>query len=104
MNKGDVVDQPAQMRDQVRDHLAAAATLTPREFELLRELAVNAGKVLTQGMLLSRVWGPEFRDESHILRTFIYQLRLKLDEAKPGTGSMVVTDPRVGYRLETPKP
>lgn len=78
--------------------------LTPREFELLRELAVNAGKVLTQGMLLSRVWGPEFRDESHILRTFIYQLRLKLDEAKPGTGSMVVTDPRVGYRLETPKP
>lgn len=73
--------------------------LTPKEFELLRQLARHAGRVLTQRMLLAEVWGPEYIDDSHILRTFIYQLRAKLDQALPGSGAMIVTDPAVGYRL-----
>jgi two-component system KDP operon response regulator KdpE len=78
------------------------ARLTPKEFDLLRQLAVNAGRVLTQRMLLAEVWGAEYVDEAHILRTFIYQLRSKLDAARPGAGAMIVTDPAVGYRLVVP--
>ncbi|MGE0598848.1 MAG: response regulator [Dehalococcoidia bacterium] len=73
--------------------------LTPKEFELLRILALNVGRVLTQRMLLAQVWGPEYVDDAHILRTFVYQLRSKLDAALAGTGAMIVTDPAVGYRL-----
>ncbi|MGE3075849.1 MAG: response regulator [Dehalococcoidia bacterium] len=76
--------------------------LTPKEFELLRILALNVGRVLTQRMLLAQVWGPEYVDDAHILRTFIYQLRSKLDAARPGAGAMIVTDPAVGYRLVLP--
>jgi two-component system KDP operon response regulator KdpE len=76
--------------------------LTPKEFDLIRQLALNAGRVLTQRMLLAEVWGPQYVDDAHILRTFVYQLRSKLDQAKPGTGSMIVTDPSVGYRLVLP--
>jgi two-component system KDP operon response regulator KdpE len=53
-------------------------------------------------MLLAEVWGPEYVDDAHILRTFIYQLRSKLNAANPGTGSMIATDPSVGYRLVIP--
>lgn len=61
--------------------------LTPKEFDLLRQLARHPGRVLTQRMLLSDIWGPEYVDDSHVLRTFIHQLRSKLDQAKPGSGS-----------------
>jgi len=73
--------------------------LTPKEFDLLRQLTLHAGRVLTQRMLLGEVWGPQYVDDTHILRTFVYQLRSKLDQVKSGTGSMIVTDPSVGYRL-----
>lgn len=76
--------------------------LTPKEFELLRRLTVNAGRVLTQRMLLTEVWGAEYVDDAHILRTFIYQLRSKLDAAQGGAGSMLLTEPGVGYRLLVP--
>jgi two-component system KDP operon response regulator KdpE len=76
--------------------------LTPKEFDLLRQLALNAGRVLTQRMLLAEVWGPQYVDDAHILRTFVYQLRSKLDQARPGAGSMIMTDPSVGYRLVLP--
>ncbi|OAI39284.1 hypothetical protein AYO38_07960 [bacterium SCGC AG-212-C10] len=77
----------------------APVRLTPKEFELLRHLARNPGKVLTQRMLLAEVWGPEYVDDTHILRTFVYQLRAKLDAASHGAGSQIVTDAGVGYRL-----
>ncbi|MER3438020.1 MAG: DNA-binding response regulator [Chloroflexota bacterium] len=76
--------------------------LTPKEFDLLRQLTLNAGRVLTQRMLLAEVWGPQYVDDAHILRTFVYQLRSKLDQAMPGAGSMIVTEPFVGYRLVLP--
>jgi two-component system KDP operon response regulator KdpE len=71
--------------------------LTPHEFGLLKFLLQNRGKVLTQREILRNVWGPEYGDEGHILRTFVHQLRAKLGVA----GQMIVTDPGVGYRFTT---
>jgi two-component system KDP operon response regulator KdpE len=76
--------------------------LTPTEYELLRLLMSHPGRVFTQRHLLSAVWGPEYQDESHILRTFVHQLRAKLSAVDPSAATLVVNDPGVGYRLEPP--
>ncbi|HLT20606.1 MAG TPA: response regulator transcription factor [Thermomicrobiales bacterium] len=72
--------------------------LTPTEYELLRELATNAGKVMTHQMLLTRVWGPASEGSTNYLRVYINQLRHKLepDAARP---RYILTDPGVGYRF-----
>jgi two-component system, OmpR family, KDP operon response regulator KdpE len=72
--------------------------LTPTEWRLLAELARNADRVLTHGMLLARVWGPMFTGEPQYLRVFINQLRRKL-EADPAEPRIIATEPGVGYRL-----
>jgi two-component system, OmpR family, KDP operon response regulator KdpE len=56
---------------------------------------------MLHGELLSRIWGPEFRDEAHYLRTWISRLRTKLN---PGVANqtLITTFPGVGYRLEPP--
>lgn len=70
--------------------------LTPTEYSLLKYLATNEGRVLTHPMILRAVWGAEYADDRHLLRTYINQLRAKLgDEAS----SHIVTDPGVGYRF-----
>lgn len=74
--------------------------LSPTEWEILLQLATNAGRVLRQNELLSRVWGPEFVDETHYLRTWISRLRAKL--AIEGQDSIITTFPGFGYRLESP--
>ena len=74
--------------------------LTPTEFELLRLLLTYPGRVFTQRHLLATVWGPEYQDDAHILRTFVHQLRTKLSAASPGSGALIVNDPGVGYRIE----
>jgi two-component system KDP operon response regulator KdpE len=72
--------------------------LTPIEFELLKLLVVNAGRVLTHETLLERVWGPEYHTEVHYLRPVITSLRKKL-------GSQIIqTEPGVGYRLKVSLP
>ncbi len=71
--------------------------LTRTEYDLLRHLATNAGKVLTHRELL-QVWGPEYGEELEILRTFIKQLRKKL-EPDPSHPRYLLTVPGVGYRL-----
>jgi two-component system, OmpR family, KDP operon response regulator KdpE len=77
-----------------------AVHLTPTEYELLRVLLSHPGRVFTQRHLLSEVWGPDFQDDTHILRTFVHQLRTKLSAADPGAGRLIVNDPGVGYRIE----
>jgi two-component system KDP operon response regulator KdpE len=67
------------------------------EWELLHELATNAGKVLLHRELLTRIWGAEFRDESQYLRTWVSRLRNKLGDEVP-----ITTFPGMGYRLEPP--
>ena len=75
--------------------------LSRTEWELLSQLAGNAGRVMLHGELLTRIWGPEFRDEAHYLRTWVSRLRAKLepDEQAP---KLITTFPGLGYRMESP--
>ena len=75
--------------------------LSRTEWELLSQLGANAGKVMLHGELLSRIWGPEFRNEVHYLRTWVSRLRSKLEVA-PETPTLFSTFPGVGYRMEAP--
>ena len=71
--------------------------LTPIEFDLLREMTANAGKVMTHQMLLVRVWGPDSATSTQYLRTYINLLRRKL-EVDPTRPRRIVTEPGIGYR------
>jgi len=75
--------------------------LSQTEWELLAQLAGNAGRVMLHAELLSRIWGPEFRDEAHYLRTWVSRLRAKLEPGDDAT-SLITTFPGIGYRLEAP--
>ena len=75
--------------------------LTPHEFELLRVLAQNEGKLLTHPTLLREVWGPAYGDESHYLHVYVSQLRRKI-EPDPARPRYVLTEPGAGYRLVDP--
>ncbi|MCC6945940.1 MAG: response regulator transcription factor [Thermomicrobiales bacterium] len=77
--------------------------LSRTEWELLSQLAGNAGRVMLHGELLSRIWGPEFRDEAHYLRTWVSRLRAKL-ETDPSAPELISTFPGLGYRMESPPP
>jgi two-component system KDP operon response regulator KdpE len=72
--------------------------LTPTEYDLLRVLVLNAGKVLTHSHLLREVWGPGYEGDVHLLRVNISNLRQKL-EPQPALPHYIVTEPGVGYRL-----
>ena len=72
--------------------------LTRTEYELLHHLASNAGKVMGHRELLRKVWRPEYGEETEYLRTFIKQLRRKL-ESDPSRPRNLVTQPGFGYRL-----
>jgi two-component system, OmpR family, KDP operon response regulator KdpE len=75
-----------------------AVHLTPIEYEVLKYLATNAGKVITHRILLRAVWGPQYEDETQYLRVFIGHLRRKI-EPDPARPRYLVTDPGIGYRL-----
>src|SRR5215207_5088296 len=75
--------------------------LTPLEFDILRMLALHAGKLVTHRQLLREVWGPEYVDETHYLRVHIAHIRSKL-EPDASSPRYLVTDPGVGYRLREP--
>jgi len=72
--------------------------LTPTEYEILKHLALHAGKVVTHKQLLKAIWGPNYQEETHYLRIYIGQLRRKI-EADPSQPSYIVTESGVGYRL-----
>jgi two-component system KDP operon response regulator KdpE len=75
-------------------------SLTPTEYELLKAFIAHPDKVLTDRMLLQRVWGPEYGDEAHYLHVYMARLRKKL-EADPQNPRYLRTEPGVGYRLVT---
>jgi len=79
-----------------------AVHLTPKEFELLRQLVAGHGKPLSHRRLLQSVWGPDYGDETEYLRVVINQLRKKL-EADPAHPKIILTEPWVGYRFEAPR-
>jgi two-component system, OmpR family, KDP operon response regulator KdpE len=75
--------------------------LTPKEFELLRQLVVNSGKSQAHRRLLQAVWGPDYGEETEYLRVFINQLRKKI-EPDPQHPRYIHTEPWIGYRFEPP--
>jgi two-component system KDP operon response regulator KdpE len=77
--------------------------LTPKEFDVLRYLMAHAGLPITHARLLHAVWGPEYGGELEYLRTFVRQLRKKLEES-PADPVYLLTDSHVGYRFAEAKP
>ena len=81
--------------------------LTPREYELLKVLVAQPGRMLTKGRLLRAVWGTQYADESHYLHVYVSRVRRKLAAADPSgrAAALIVAEPGVGYRIgEDPGP
>ena len=79
----------------------APLDLTPREYELLKVLVAQPGRLLTKGRLLRAVWGTAYADESHYLHVYVSRLRRKLAAADPSgrAAALIVAEPGVGYRV-----
>jgi two-component system KDP operon response regulator KdpE len=77
--------------------------LSPHEFDLLRVLAQNRGKLLTHRALLREVWGPSYQVEAHYIHVYVSNLRRKI-EPDPSRPRYVLTEPGAGYRLVDPAP
>jgi two-component system KDP operon response regulator KdpE len=75
--------------------------MTPKQFELLRFLMANAGKPIPHAKLLRSVWGPEYGNELEYLRTYVRQVRMKIED-DPGNPKYLLTDSHIGYRFSAP--
>jgi two-component system KDP operon response regulator KdpE len=102
---GDAVIEVGELRLDLAKRLVTfagrAVSLTPTEYDLLRLLARNEGKLLTHPTILREVWGPNYREESNYLHVYVSQLRRKL-EPDPTRPRYLLTQPGVGYRLVDP--
>jgi two-component system KDP operon response regulator KdpE len=109
-HQANVADEPVLMAGSLRMDLPRRVvtvsdreiTLTPTEYDLLRMLMQNAGKVITHRQLLRTVWGNAYESEQHLLRVNISNLRHKL-EPDPSQPAFIHTEPGVGYRLIPPE-
>jgi two-component system KDP operon response regulator KdpE len=72
--------------------------LTPTEYNLLAELALSNGKVLTHNYLLNKIWGPEYNSEREYLRVFVGRLRKQMEGSDGGRG-YIQTVPGIGYQM-----
>jgi two-component system KDP operon response regulator KdpE len=99
LNLGDVSIDFNKRRTTVRGE---DKQLTRIEWLLLTELAQNAGRLMLYEELLNRVWGPEYRNDVHILRTWVSRLRSKL-EMGPGCHKLIRTIPKAGYMIDVPR-
>ena len=78
--------------------------LTPREYELLKVMMAQPGRLLTKGRLLRAVWGTAYADEAHYLHVYVSRLRRKL-AAADSTGAaegLISAEPGIGYRVGDP--
>ena len=91
------VDIDLDRRVVTRDGESVAVTRT--EWLLLQHLAANVGKVMMNAELLSKVWGPEYRDDVQYLRVWVSRLRAKL-EVEPAEPAIIKTRPGIGYYLD----
>lgn len=73
--------------------------LTPTEWGMLEMLVRHPGSLVSQGMILREVWGPAYEDETHYLRSYIAQIRRKL-EPEPSRPRYFITEAGMGYRFE----
>jgi two-component system KDP operon response regulator KdpE len=92
---GDIQLDPVRRTVKKADRLIH---LTPKEFELTHQLMTYAGRPIPHSRLLNSVWGPEYGRELEYLRTFVHQLRKKL-ETDPANPEYLLTEARVGYRF-----
>ena len=72
--------------------------LTPKQFDLLHYLMLNAGRPVSHAKLLQSVWGPEYGGELEYLRTFIRQIRIKIED-DPANPKYLLTESHIGYRF-----
>jgi two-component system, OmpR family, KDP operon response regulator KdpE len=84
----------------------APVELTPREYELLKTLLANQGRLVTKQRLLRAVWGTAYANEEHYLHVYVSRLRRKLEAADPGgeIRRLIVAEPGVGYRVGEAEP
>lgn len=84
----------------------AVIDLTPREFEILRVLLTQRGRIVTKGRLLRAVWGEAYQGENSYVYVHVSQLRRKLAAADPSgqLADLIVTEPGVGYRVREDRP
>jgi len=99
MSCGDLTISFARRRVKVGDEEIA---LTPTEFRLLQQLALNANRVVLHEQLLTEVWGPQYRDDIDYLRAYVSHLRRKIEE-DPSEPRHILTTPGVGYMLSCPE-
>lgn len=101
--EGDAEYQVGELVIDMARHKVSIAgkevVLTPTEYDLLRTLTQNAGKVLTHRQLIHQVWGAAYEDEDRILRVNIANLRRKIEE-NPSHPMYILTELGVGYRLK----
>jgi two-component system KDP operon response regulator KdpE len=102
---GEPVVEVGELRIDLEKHAVSFAgrpvSLTRTEYELLRVLAQNPGKLHTHPALLREVWGPAYARESHYLHVYVSQLRRKI-ETDPARPRYLLTEPGAGYRLVDP--
>ncbi len=92
---GEILVQPPR---RLVSKAGRAIHLTPKEYEILHFLMLNAGRAVTYGKLLNTVWGADYRNEVDYLRTFVRQLRKKIED-DPSNPRYLLTDAYVGYRF-----
>lgn len=89
----DLVRHEVFLRDQ-------KINFTPKEYALLKFFLVNRGKMLTHKDILREVWGQAHSEDTQYLRTFLAQIREKIEE-DPANPTIILTEPGIGYRMET---
>ena len=102
------LDLGSVLLDPVRREVRVAGEpihLTPREYELLKALMSNRGRVVTKARLLRTVWGAAYAEESQYLHVYVNRLRRKLAVADPtgATRDLIVAEPGIGYRVADPE-
>jgi two-component system KDP operon response regulator KdpE len=95
---GDVLLDPSR---HLVEKAGRMVHLTPKQFDLLHYLMVNGGKPVSHAKLLRAVWGPEYGNELEYLRTFIRQIRMKIEE-DPANPVYLLTESHIGYRFCEP--
>jgi two-component system KDP operon response regulator KdpE len=101
MTLGPVVLDVTRRRVMVGD---VPVDLTPREYELLKVLMSQTGRLVTRGTLLRAVWGRQYVEEDHYLHVYVSRLRRKLAaaDASGTVRDMITAEPGVGYRIHEP--
>ena len=95
IRNGDLELDPVKHRVQKRGR---SIHLTPKEFDMLHYLMMHAGEPIPHARLLKSIWGPEHGDELEYLRTFVRQLRKKIED-DPRHPRYLMTDAYIGYRF-----